>query len=151
MSRKTAAKARFTAQDDAILAQAVERQGISDWSSIAGSIPGRTPRQCRERWNNYVNPELVYTAWTASEDETLLEKYAEFGRKWYIIKRYLKGRSRNSVQKRYFVLQRKEAQRPSSKPAVTEEPHSVVESRQKARDELEIFETESSDLITVLL
>jgi hypothetical protein len=87
-----------------MLMQAVESQGISAWSLIAGSLPGRTSRQCPERWNNFVNSDLVYTGWTANEDETLLEKYAEFGPKWYIIKRYLKGRSRNSVQKRHFAL-----------------------------------------------
>jgi hypothetical protein len=153
MSRKSQAKARFTPQEDTILSEAVNLQGASDWGVIAGWLPGRTARQCRERWTNYVNPVLIHGTWTDTEDAVLTEKYAEFGPKWHVIKGYLKGRSKNSVRNRYFNLNRKGAGTTASRPtpaapagAAADQPP-TAEAPPKAPEPLAFLESDHDELV----
>ena len=44
---------------------------ISSWKRVANRLPGRIGRQCRERWRNHVNPNLLKFDWTEQEDELL--------------------------------------------------------------------------------
>ena len=44
---------QWTDEEDAKLATAVELHGAR-WSTIAEHVPGRTGKQCRERWKNQV-------------------------------------------------------------------------------------------------
>jgi hypothetical protein len=80
--------------------------GTTNWHIIAKLLPGRSPRQCRERWSNYVNPNLLKHEWTETEDEILLTTYRDVRAKWFVIANFLPLRSRNSTKKRYFALQR---------------------------------------------
>jgi hypothetical protein len=66
-------KRKFTPAEDARLRDVVDRMGTKDWGAIAAQMCPRNPRQCRERWNNYINPRLANTEWTTAEEE-LLEK-----------------------------------------------------------------------------
>ena len=36
----------------------VHKHGAKKWSMIAGHLPGRIGKQCRERWHNHLNPEI---------------------------------------------------------------------------------------------
>jgi hypothetical protein len=108
MLRTYTPKAKFEQQEDILLIAAVRSHGTADWSLIATAMPGRTARQCRERWNNYVNPSLNNEEWTDDEDALLLEKFREFGPKRHLIARYFKGRARNKIRNRIFAMQRRE-------------------------------------------
>ena len=50
----------WTADEDALLVRlAGAQQGaIANWAVIASSIPGRTPKQCRERWHLNLDPSI---------------------------------------------------------------------------------------------
>lgn len=73
----------------------------------------RTPKQCRERWSNHLNPELKKTPWTSEEDERLIACQAELGNTWTRIAAHLPGRSENEVKNRWYGhLNRKMMQRP---------------------------------------
>jgi hypothetical protein len=96
----------FEPWEDIRLADLVQIHGTTNWHIIANYLPGRNAHQCRERWSNYVNPNLLKHEWTESEDEILLTTYRDIGPKWFIIANFLPGRSRNSVKNRYFALQR---------------------------------------------
>ncbi len=74
------------------------------WNLIAREIPGRTAKQCRERWHHYLNPNLNEGSWTPEEDVLLLEKYQKLGPKWSKIARFFQRRSPRNVQNRYHVL-----------------------------------------------
>lgn len=41
---------RWTPQEDAQLTQLVQQLGEGNWIRIATQMPGRSNRQCRERW-----------------------------------------------------------------------------------------------------
>ena len=45
-------RVRFSQEEDDQLRRLVEANGIKNWSLIAEQMPGRTARQCRERWTN---------------------------------------------------------------------------------------------------
>lgn len=47
----------------------------------------RTLQQCREKWINYLNPNVRKTDWTLSEDIQLFSLIETFGCKWAIISR----------------------------------------------------------------
>lgn len=101
-------KIKFTPNEDILLLNAVQSLGIGDWHVIASRVPGRNARQCRERWNNYVNPSLIRSPWTTEEDKFLLEKYQELGPHWHTIASYFTARSTNSIKNRFTILQRRQ-------------------------------------------
>ena len=47
---------------------AVSKYGERDWKMIAEYVEGRTPQQCRQRWFEALNPDLVKGKWTHQED-----------------------------------------------------------------------------------
>jgi hypothetical protein len=100
-------KSKFEPWEDARLLEVVRAYGPTNWQEIAAHVPGRNARQCRERWSNYINPNLLKAEWTDPEDDILLRMYRELGPKWFVIAGLLPGRAKNSVKNRYFALQRR--------------------------------------------
>ena len=97
----------FTAREDAVLEDCVESIGTSDWDSIAKNIPGRTARQCRERWTTYLSPDVNRTPWTPEEDGLLFDLLKTHGTKWGAIVPYFKNRTQNNVKNRWNTVIRK--------------------------------------------
>ena len=119
-------KIKFTQEEDQILRDAVEKLGTSDWRAVAFHLPNRNPRQCRERWNNYVNPQVsVARPWTPEEDQLLEEKYAELGGKWQTLASFFANRSTNNVKNRFVMLQRHKKGRKPRKCQVAKEAEPV--------------------------
>jgi Myb-like DNA-binding domain len=44
---------RWTQEEHELLLHVVERYGCKQWSTVARHMPGRTGKQCRERWINH--------------------------------------------------------------------------------------------------
>jgi hypothetical protein len=103
-------KRLFTRAEDELLMAAVRQLGHKHWTKIAARIPRRDARQCRERWVNYLDPELSRTPWTTAEDDILRAKFIEFGSKWVKISNFLPGRSPNGIKNRAFFLERSDRQ-----------------------------------------
>ena len=99
-------KAKFSKEDDMRLIHLVLSMPHPDWFWISKQMINRNPRQCRERWFNYLDPTLHKGDWTEEEDEFLLDKYKEFGPHWNAIARFFNGRSGNAVRNRWLLLQR---------------------------------------------
>jgi hypothetical protein len=99
---ETRLRHRFSKDEDEKLRRLIRQYGCRDWAVISGAMPGRNPRQCRHRYNNYLADNYEQNAWTAAEDEFLLAKYQEFGPKWVQMSRMLPGRSGNDVKNRWY-------------------------------------------------
>lgn len=73
--------------------------------NLQGNI--RTPKQIRERWMNYLNPDLnkyrtiqFREQWLLREDLVILKKVVEYGKRWSQISQLLSGRTENQVKNR---------------------------------------------------
>jgi hypothetical protein len=64
----------------------------------------RRPKQCRERWRNYLDPNIEKGEWSLEEDSTLLEYVLEIGKKWSAISKCMKNRTEHSVKNRFKSL-----------------------------------------------
>jgi hypothetical protein len=85
------------------------RYGACRWSLISTHLStGRTGKQCRERWNNHLCPEVKKTKWSESEDHAILCGVAQIGTRWCeLIKApNLAGRTDNAIKNRFYSLRR---------------------------------------------
>ena len=101
---KKAHKSKFTKEEDQKLCELVEKYGQTEWAKVAREMPNRNPRQCRERWRNYMDPRLNTLEWSQDEDNLLLLKYQEIGPHWNKINQAFPNRSINSVRNRLVRL-----------------------------------------------
>lgn len=102
---KATPRKKFTEEEDERLRELVQKKGARKWNVIASYMPGRTGRQCRDRYRNYLVPGFFHGEWTQGEDDLLREKYNEYGPQWARITDFFQRRSANSLKNRwnYFV------------------------------------------------
>jgi hypothetical protein len=98
-------RAKFTEDEDRQIRALVARFGRDAWDEVSSAMGHeRTNRQLRERWQNYLNPELALQ-YTETEDRTLQELYAKIGPKWAKIAGVLGRKSAISTRNRHRALQ----------------------------------------------
>ena len=105
-NRRASVKNKFSAEEDARLKEIVSIHGTKNWLKISKLMGTRNPRQCRERWNNYINPVLRNDSWTKEEEAILEEKFKEYGPHWNKIGKFLVNRSDNNIRNRWMMIQR---------------------------------------------
>lgn len=65
----------------------------------------KTPKQCRERWQNHLNSEINHKEWTKEEDIIILECVKKNNTKWASIIPELGGtRTEHMIKNRYKSL-----------------------------------------------
>lgn len=79
----------------------VKINGPKKWSTLSVCVPGRTGKQCRERWVNHLSPEVNKGEWSEEEEQILIEEHARLGNQWCKIAQHLPGRSENAVKNRW--------------------------------------------------
>lgn len=105
-AKKTISCGYFTTEEDKRLIKFVNEHGTQNWSFIASKMETRNARQCRERWKNYLAPEISNEPWTSEEDQMLLDKHKEFGKKWSQIAKLFNKRTDINVKNRFNFLER---------------------------------------------
>jgi hypothetical protein len=101
-------KKMFTTHDDEELTHLVSTFGDDNWITVAHQMSRPfTTRQCRDRWRNYLDPNIDRALWADADDSNLLEAYQRFGNRWATIAGLFPGRTCNFVRNRCLALLRK--------------------------------------------
>ncbi len=100
-------KGPWSTNEDKLLKEWVDVEGPTKWSACAVRIPGRSGKQCRERWHNTLNPDVKKGEWTPEEDKVIFELQSSIGPKWTEIAKNLPGRTENSIKNRFYSTVRR--------------------------------------------
>lgn len=100
-------KGQWSNEENQLLTEWVNKNGPKNWKKCCNVIPGRTGKQCREHWNNYLNPEIIKSNWTTEEDLIIMNFYYKFKGSWKILINAFNGRTENSIKNRFFSELRK--------------------------------------------
>ena len=87
-SSKEKTRGFWSYNEDCKLLSWIQTKGPKKWTACAQTIPGRTGKQCRERWFNALNPEVKTGQWTIEEDYKIYVLYSYLGGKWSKIAKY---------------------------------------------------------------
>ena len=102
--KKTSSRQKFTAEEDRLLESLVNELGTHAWKKVSARMKTRSTRQCRERYTNYLAPNVTNGPWTAAEDALLEQKVQEMGQKWSKIASFFEGRSDVNIKNRHALL-----------------------------------------------
>jgi pre-mRNA-splicing factor CDC5/CEF1 len=71
--------------EDEILKAAVMKYGLNNWSRVASLLNRKSPKQCKARWYEWLDPHVKKTEWSREEEEKLLHLAKLFPVQWRTI------------------------------------------------------------------
>ena len=102
-------KGQWSLEEDKLLIEWVKKNGTKHWEACGRFIQGRKGKQCREHWNNCLNPGLVKGEWTEEEDFLIMFFYEKCNGSWKKIVPLFNGRIENAIKNRFYSQLRKHA------------------------------------------
>lgn len=104
-------KGSWTREEDQVILNFVQQNGDKDWAKLALMLNGRTGKQCRERFKNHLDPNVMRNPWTPEEDQRLIDLHAQFGNAWTKISNFFDGRTDNCIKNRWNSTIKKRLER----------------------------------------
>ncbi|KAI0132581.1 pre-mRNA splicing factor component-domain-containing protein [Xylariales sp. AK1849] len=93
----------WTNAEDEILKASVSKYGLQQWARVSSLLQRKTPKQCKARWNEWLDPSIKKIEWSKEEDEKLLHLAKLMPTQWRTIAP-LVGRTANQCLERYQKL-----------------------------------------------
>ncbi|CAD8108889.1 unnamed protein product [Paramecium primaurelia] len=94
-------KKKWNQKEDKLLSKLVILYG-KKWKKISKYITGKTDKQCLQRYNSTLNPNINKQLFTEEEDQIIYSNYIILGSKWSIISQKLNKRTPNQVKNRFY-------------------------------------------------
>ena len=89
--------------EDEVLKVAIMKYGLNQWSRISSLLPNKSPKQCKSRWYQWLDPSIKKTQWSQTEDEKLLHFSKAMPHQWLTISSFV-GRTAAQCLQRYQQL-----------------------------------------------
>lgn len=89
--------------EDEILKAAVMKYGKQQWARVASLLNRKSAKQCKARWNEWLDPSVRKVEWSRGEDEKLLHLAKLLPAQWKTIGPLI-GRTATQCQERYERL-----------------------------------------------
>lgn len=90
--------------EDEILKAAVMKYGKQQWARVASLLNRKSAKQCKARWQEWLDPSIRKVEWSREEDEKLLHLAKLMPAQWKTIGPLVGGRSSVQCQERYEQL-----------------------------------------------
>lgn len=71
--------------EDEILKAAVMKYGKNQWARVASLLSRKSPKQCKARWYEWLDPSIKKTEWSREEEEKLLHMAKLMPNQWRTI------------------------------------------------------------------
>ncbi|RYP05690.1 hypothetical protein DL765_009762 [Monosporascus sp. GIB2] len=88
---------------DEILKASVSKYGLNQWARVSSLLSRKTAKQCKARWNEWLDPSIKKIEWSREEDERLLHLAKLMPTQWRTIAPIV-GRTANQCIERYQKL-----------------------------------------------
>ncbi|KIM27469.1 hypothetical protein M408DRAFT_329933 [Serendipita vermifera MAFF 305830] len=89
--------------EDEVLKAAIAKYGKNQWARISSLLVRKTPKQCKARWYEWLDPGIKKTEWSKAEDEKLLHLAKLMPTQWRTIAPIV-GRTATQCLERYQKL-----------------------------------------------
>ena len=93
----------WTNIEDEILKAAVSKYGLNQWARVSSLLARKTPKQCKARWSEWLDPGIRKIEWSKEEDEKLLHLAKLMPTQWRTIAPIV-GRTATQCLERYQKL-----------------------------------------------
>lgn len=108
----------WTNIEDEVLKAAVSKYGLNQWARVSSLLARKTPKQCKARWQEWLDPSIKKVEFTKEEDEKLLHLAKLMPTQWRTIAPIV-GRTANQCIERYQKLLDEAEQREASELGLT--------------------------------
>jgi pre-mRNA-splicing factor CDC5/CEF1 len=93
----------WTNIEDEILKAAISKYGLNQWQRVSSLLARKTAKQCKARWDEWLDPSIRKIEWSREEDEKLLHLAKLMPTQWRTIAPMV-GRTANQCLERYNKL-----------------------------------------------
>lgn len=93
----------WTNIEDEILKASVSKYGLNQWARVSSLLARKTPKQCKARWFEWLDPGIRKVEWSKEEDEKLLHLAKLMPTQWRTIAPIV-GRTATQCLERYQKL-----------------------------------------------
>jgi pre-mRNA-splicing factor CDC5/CEF1 len=114
-----ASRSAWTNVEDEVLKAAVSKYGLNNWARVSSLLARKSAKQCKERYESWIDPRISKQEWTREEDERLLHYARVFPSAWRTVAQLMSSRTASQCIQRYQQLLDEEEKKQSGEFALT--------------------------------